>query len=162
MSLFLVPRIQKRIHHRRDKQRHKKADAKAAYKSLSYWLNRLCAGSGEEGDGYHGKDCRQTRHHNGAEPVTARFKAGLAQPQAPRPKSVGIIHQHDAVIDNHADQSDNAYYREHGHGLAADFVNPDNPDKQKRNRKKDDQGIDKRFKLACHNAEDEEHGGADD
>ena len=160
-SLFLC-RVQKRIHHRGYKQRHKEADAQAADKSLADGLNCLRARSGEKGDGEHGKYCCQACHHNGAKPVAARLKARFAQLQAARAQSVGIVYQYDAVVYNHSDQGDNAHYRKHGHRLAADFVNPDNPDKQKGNRKEDDQRVNERFKLACHNAEDQEHGGSYD
>jgi len=110
MSFFLMPRVQKRIHYRRDKQSHKKADGQAAYKSLAYWLNSLRAGSGEKGDGDHGEDRCETRHHNGAEPVTARLKTRFAQFQAARPQGICIVNQHYAVVYNHADQGDNAHY----------------------------------------------------
>ena len=162
MNLFLVPRVQKRVHYRRDKQRHEEADAQAADKSLANGLNCLRAGAGEKGDGDHGEYRREARHHNGAEPVAARLKARFPQLKAARPQGVGIVHHYNTVVYHHADQGNNAHYREHGHSLSANFVYPDNPDKQQRNRKEDNQGIDKRFKLACHNTKDEEHGSADD
>ena len=92
-------------------------------------------------EGYHAQNRGERGHHDGTQTRLAALDEGAAWRYAALDFEVDFVHEHNAVLDHHADESEHADDGDESEGLAGDEHCGDDADKDEGDAAEDDGGF---------------------